>query len=189
VSFHFFLPSSPLTPFPVPQIQHPGATTGLDANNNPYVYISGLHGSGRLPQPPPLTHPGFPAANLINSTGGAGAEPGFNYFFPTEHADVIVLQSAVAPWKLTEGYTRLDYWTVKVPGNITMGELLAGLGVSSGNGGLYVVYQQGNGKWEHQESMTGVDGRLMRRSVREMGWCRRGREGKVRRTYIWVQRV
>ncbi|KAK0659783.1 hypothetical protein QBC41DRAFT_360258 [Cercophora samala] len=195
---------SPHSFFPTATNQHPcgtiGATTGLDIYNRPYGYISGLHGTGRLPQPPPVVDPAFPAANLVNSTGGVGVEPGFNYFFPREHADVVVLLSAVAPWKLTEGYERLEFVTVKVPGNVTMGELMAGFGVvggevggaggtGAGTAGIYVVYQQGNGKWEHQESVRwGGDGRVMRRTVGEMGWCSKGREGRVRTRYIWVRR-
>ncbi|KAK4195290.1 hypothetical protein QBC40DRAFT_310782 [Triangularia verruculosa] len=164
-----------------------GCTTAIDHAGNPYSYVSGLHGTGRVPQPAPMTNPGFPAANLINSTGGAGIDPGYNYFFPTEHANVIVLKSKTAPWKLTQGYDRLDYWSVKIPGNVTMRELLVGFGAGK-RGAVYVVYQQGDGKWEHMESVEGRDEGAMRKSVREMGWLKRGRDGRVGVRYIWVVR-
>ncbi|KAK4176849.1 hypothetical protein QBC36DRAFT_345938 [Triangularia setosa] len=188
-------------PFWVPNVMAPhgflanhypdaiGSITGLDPNGHPYSYVSGLHSTGRIPQPPPTTNPGFPAANLLNSTGGAGAEPGFNYFFPTEHANVIVLKSATAPWKLADGYDRLDYWSVKVPSNVTMAELLVGFGATSREmerNAVYVVYQQGDGKWEHQESIRGGDEGVMRRSVREMGWLKKGPGGRVGCKYLWV---
>ncbi|KAK0721299.1 hypothetical protein B0T21DRAFT_386219 [Apiosordaria backusii] len=193
--------NAPNVPFWVPNMMFPtgflnnthpntiGSTTGIDSQGHPYGYVSGLHGTGRIPQPPPITDENFPAANLLNSTGGAGAEPGFNYFFPTEHANVIVLKSATAPWKLTEGYDRLDYWSVKVPSNVTMAELLVGFGARNEReerNAVFVVYQQGDGKWEHQETIRGDDEGMMRKSVRECGWVKRGVDGRVGVKYIWV---
>lgn len=186
----FFPPPPPYTagPTPGPSL---GSTVAIDAQGLCYQYISGLNGSGRLPQPTPVVDPDFPAANHINSTGGAGVESGFNYFFPTEHAKVIVLKCAVPPWTLVPGtYGDLPFHAAKIPANITMAELLVGFGAQNpepAKNQFWEVYPQGGGKWGWKEHCTGDDEIMMARTVRDMGWVEK-REGTAPTVYLWISK-
>lgn len=169
-----------------------GTAMAVDAQGQVYQYVSGLNGSGRFPQPAPVVDPDFPAANHINSTGGAGAEPGFNYFFPTEHAKLIVLKCAVPPWTLVPGsYGDLPFHAAKVPANVTMAELLVGFGAENpekAKNQFWEVYPKGGGKWGWKEHCTGDDEIMMARTVRDMGWVEK-REGTVPTVYLWISKV
>jgi hypothetical protein len=184
-------PYQAAAPFPPPPQQTLGSAVGVDANGQAYHYVSGLNGSGRFPQAPPVIDPDFPAANHINSTGGAGVEPGYNYFFPTEHAKVIVLKCAVAPWTLAPGtYTDLPFHAAKVPAGITMAELLVGFGAENpekAKNQFWEVYPQGGGKWGWKEHCTGDDEVMMARTVRDMGWVEK-REGSLPTVYLWISK-
>ncbi|SPQ24491.1 2211c03b-9649-4b6e-bda1-68ee055d1c98 [Thermothielavioides terrestris] len=182
-------PYAPAAPAPAPG-PILGTTFAVDANGQLYQYISGLNGSGRFPQPPPVIDPDFPAANLINSTGGAGAEPGYNYFFPTEHAKVIVLKCPVAPWTLgpQDPKASIPFHACMVPANVTMAELLAGFGATNPDkekNQLWEVYPQGGGKWGWKEHCRGDDAVMMARTVRDMGWVEK-RDGVLPTVYLWI---
>ncbi|AEO59769.1 hypothetical protein MYCTH_2067913 [Thermothelomyces thermophilus ATCC 42464] len=190
-------PPPPYTPSAVvggPQQQQQvgyGAAVAVDAQGVVYQYVSGLAGSGRFPGPAPVVDPDFPAANHINSTGGAGVEPLFNYFFPTEHAKVIVLKCPVPPWTLVAGtYADLPFHAAKVPANVTMAELLVGFGADNpdkARNQFWEVYPQGGGKWGWKEHCTGDDEVMMARTVRDMGWVEK-RDGAVQTVYLWISK-
>ncbi|KAK4132706.1 hypothetical protein BT67DRAFT_443611 [Trichocladium antarcticum] len=174
---------------PAPPHPRLGSTIATDHKGQAYQYISGLNGSNRFPQPAPAIDPDFPAANLINSTGGVGAEPGYNYFFPTQHAKVVVLKCAVPPWTLVPGtYASIPFHAAKVPANITMAELLVGFGADNpdkGRNQVWEVYCQGGGRWGWREHLRGDDEVMMVRTVREMGWVE-NRDGDVPTVYLWI---
>ncbi|KAL2151157.1 hypothetical protein VTH82DRAFT_6255 [Thermothelomyces myriococcoides] len=188
-------PPPPYTPsagMGVPQQQASyGAAVAVDGQGVVYQYLSGLAGTGRFPGPAPAVDPDFPAANHINSTGGAGVEPGFNYFFPTEHAKVIVLKCPVPPWTLAPGtYAPLPFHAAKVPANVTMAELLVGFGADNpdkAKNQFWEVYPQGGGKWGWKEHCRGDDEVMMARTVRDMGWVEK-RDGEVQTVYLWVSK-
>ncbi|KAL2130417.1 hypothetical protein VTI74DRAFT_6506 [Chaetomium olivicolor] len=190
---HPGLPPPPPPPPPYAPTAPPGLATtlALDAQGLLYQYISGFNGSARFPQPPPVIDPDFPAANLINSTGGVGAEPGVNYFFPTEHAKVVVLKCTTPPWHLVPGdYGAIPFHCCNVPANITMAELLVGFGADNpdkGKNQFWEVYEQGGGKWGWKEHCKGDDPVMMARTVRDMGWVEK-REGVQRTVYLWVHK-
>ncbi|KAK4154106.1 hypothetical protein C8A00DRAFT_14755 [Chaetomidium leptoderma] len=166
-----------------------GTTMAVDPQGMLYQYISGLNGSGRFPQAPPVIDPDFPAANHINGTGGAGVEPGYNYFFPTEHAKVHVLKCTVPPWLLV-GDSYPQYHSAKIPANITMAELLKGFGADNpdpAKNQFWEVYPQGGGLWGKREHCTGDDEIMMARTVRDMGWVEK-QEGTVPTTYLWISK-
>lgn len=168
-----------------------GTAIAVDEQGRAYQYISGLNGSGRHPQPAPVVDPDFPAANLINSTGGAGAEPGYNYFFPTQHAKVVVLKCATPPWTLVPGtYGSIPFHACKVPASVTMAELLAGFGADNpdrARNQLWEVYPQGGGRWGWREHLCGDDDVMMARTVRDMGWVEK-RDGAVQTVYLWISK-
>jgi hypothetical protein len=161
----------------------------MSPNGQLFQYMSGLNNSNRFPAPAPVVDPDFPAANHINSTGGAGVEPGYNYFFPTEHAKVIVLKCAVPPWTLVPGtYGDIPFHAAKVPANITMAELLVGFGADNpdkAKNQFWEVYPQGGGAWGWKEHVTGDDKVMMARTVRDMGWVEK-RDGVVQTVYLWI---
>lgn len=169
-----------------------GTVLAVDPAGQLYQYTSNVNGTNRLPQPPPPTDPSFPAANLINATGGAGAEPGYNYFFPTEHAKVVVLKCAIPPWKLVPGtYSDIPFHACKVPANVTMAELLVGFGADNpdkGRNQLWEVYPQGGGRWGWKEHLMGDDEWMMQRTVREMGWVEKRGGGEMETVYLWIVR-
>ncbi|KAL2138868.1 hypothetical protein VTI28DRAFT_6088 [Corynascus sepedonium] len=173
---------------------HPqfGAAIAMDAQGMMYQYLSGLAGSGRFPQPAPPIDPDFPAANFINSTGGVGVEPLTNYFFPTEHAKIIVLKCAVPPWTLVPGtYADIPFHAAVVPSNVTMAELLVGFGADNpdkAKNQFWEVYPQGGGKWGWKEHCTGDDEIMMARTVRDMGWLEK-REGRIQTVYLWISKA
>ena len=53
-----------------------------------------------MPTRPPVANPDAPALNMTNSTGGLGAEPGYNYFFPAVHTKLHVIKSRVPPCQI-----------------------------------------------------------------------------------------
>ncbi|KAL2163300.1 hypothetical protein VTH06DRAFT_5357 [Thermothelomyces fergusii] len=195
-----YTPSSGVAGGPQTQLQQQaqqqtagyGAAVAVDAQGVAYQYVSGLAGSGRFPGPAPAVDPDFPAANHVNGTGGAGVEPGFNYFFPTEHARVIVLKCPVPPWTLAAGtYARLPFHAAKVPAGVTMAELLVGFGADNpdkARNQLWEVYPQGGGRWGWKEHCRGDDDVMMARTVRDMGWVEK-RDGEVQTVYLWISKA
>ncbi|KAL2258220.1 hypothetical protein VTK26DRAFT_8565 [Humicola hyalothermophila] len=180
----------PAPPVPsLPQIPSLGSAFAINDRGLLYHYISGLNGSDRFPQPAPVVDPEFPAANLINSTGGAGAEPGFNYFFPTEHAKVVVLKCPQAPWTLVPGtYDYIPFRACMVPSNVTVAELLVGFGANNPDKSLnqmWEVYPQGGGRWGWKEHVRGDDATMTVRTVRDMGWVEK-RDGELPTVYLWI---
>ncbi|KAL1843953.1 hypothetical protein VTJ49DRAFT_6357 [Mycothermus thermophilus] len=193
--YHFYSPyyvaPPPYTPVaPATTVPTLGTAIAVDPYTGlAYQYVSGLAGSGRHPTSAPPVDPDFPAANHINTTGGAGLEPGFNYFFPNEHANVIVLKCTTAPWKLGPGsYTDIPFHAAKVPANVTMSELLAGFGANNpdkAKNQFWEVYQQGGGAWGWKEHVKGDDALTMARTVKDMGWTQK-RGGKQQPVYLWI---
>ena len=196
---YYYPPTYPPPPYTAAAaIQHPpgfgfgtGTAIAADRNGQLYQYISGLHGSNRFPQPAPPVDPDFPAANLLNASGGAGAEPGFNYFFPTDHAKVIVLKCPVKPWTLVPGsYGDIPFKASLIPANVTMAELLVGFGADHPDKKMnqfWEVYPQGGGAWGWKEHCTGDDEIMMARTVRDMGWVEK-REGRIETVYLWISK-
>ncbi|KAK3997901.1 hypothetical protein QBC44DRAFT_392204 [Cladorrhinum sp. PSN332] len=175
-------------------VSAPTATHHHDAQTGqPYTYISNLGNSNRPPVPPPQTiDPHFPAAHFINSTGGTGTELGYDYFFPREHAKVIVLKLAEAPWIKPPGpNVQVPFYACHVPHCVTMGEVMAGFGAVNrkdrSKNQIHRVYPQGGGRWGHMEEVRGDDDRdYLRSTVGEMGWCAKDKGGKVGVVYLWV---
>jgi len=169
-----------------------GTTWAIDANGQYYQYVSGINNSGRVPQPAPLINPDFPAGNLINSTGGVGLEPGYNYFFQTDHANVVRLMCPTEPWKLQPGtYDAIEFMPVKVPASTTMEQWFVGNGVDHPDKSLnqmWEVYPKGGGAWGWKEHIRGDDEVMMKRTVREMGWCEK-RGGQLPTVYVWFWRA
>ena len=193
--FPYFLPQANAIPIghypiganhlPTPQAQQP------QQPQHGYAYMSGLGGGNRHPQARPAAHPDLPAANMTNSTGGVGCEPGYNYFFPAEHTKVHVLKcGATPPWQLPTNMT-IPFHACHVPVSTTVGELLAGFGANNPNAKMNrvtEVVQGGNGRWYKGISFGGDNDKQMKTTLKELGWdkSRSGLPGDRPVVYLYV---
>ncbi|GKT90071.1 hypothetical protein Ct61P_07921 [Colletotrichum tofieldiae] len=103
----------------------------------------------RTAQGLPALDPRNPAAQLSNSTGGTGCEPGYNYFFPAAHTKIHVFRTTQPPWQLPAN-ARVPFAAFHVPVNTTLAEVLKGFGASNPNpkkNKCFEIVQAGNGKW------------------------------------------
>ncbi|KAL1844855.1 hypothetical protein VTK73DRAFT_1660 [Phialemonium thermophilum] len=184
----------PGMPAPSPFIPFPPAGAGIPTpqpQQTAYSYISGLGGGNRHPQPYPIIDPDMPAANMTNSTGGVGCEPGYNYFFAPEHTKIHVLKSgATPPWQLPAHFS-VPFHACHVPVSTTVGELLRGFGANNPipkKNRVTEVVQGGNGRWYRGVSFSGESTADMNRTLKEIGWDkhRSGLPGKKPVVYLYI---
>ncbi|KAB5536337.1 hypothetical protein GE09DRAFT_346461 [Coniochaeta sp. 2T2.1] len=161
------------------------------ANPSAFGYVSGLGGGTRHPQPYPVVDPDLPAANMTNSTGGVGCEPGYNYFFSQEHTKIHVLKSgSTPPWELPRNFS-VPFHACHVPVSTTVGELLKGMGATNPvakKNKVFEVVQGGNGKWYKGLSFNADDGPAMGKTLKEVGWdsTRSGLPGRKPVVYLYI---
>jgi hypothetical protein len=158
------------------------------------VYSTGGAAAGyRLPQSHPAVDPHMPAANMTNSTGGVGCEPGYNYFFPAEHTKIHLLKAGgTPPWQLPPNSV-VPFAAVHVPCATTLAELLRGFGATNPvakKNKCWEVTQGGNGRWYKGLSFNGDEEKKMKVTLKEMGWdmTRSGRPGERPVVYLYVIR-
>jgi hypothetical protein len=183
----------------MPQPQAPGyyyppGATGMPAQSpaaSGYTYISGMGGGTRHPQPYPIVNPDLPAANMTNSTGGVGCEPGYNYFFPLETTKVHVIKSgSTPPWELPRHFS-VPFHACHVPVTTTVGDLLKGMGATNPvakKNKVWEVVQGGNGKWYKGIGYCADDGPAMEKTLKEIGWdgSRTGNPGGKPVVYLYI---
>jgi hypothetical protein len=193
-----YMSQQPPAAAPAPGYYYPQQAPGLNnsipppAPNTPgYTYMSGLGGGTRHPQPHPLVDPNLPAANMTNSTGGVGCEPGYNYFFAPEHTKVHVLKSgATPPWELPRNFS-VPFHACHIPVSTTVGELLRGMGATNPvakKNKVWEVVQGGNGRWYKGIGFSGDDGEAMGRTLKQVGWdsTRTGGPGGKPVVYLYI---
>ena len=165
---------APANPAPVG-----AAMAATPGTQRPYTYVSGLGGSGRVPQPHPAVDDNFPCAHMVNSTGGVGCEPGYNYCFPKEHTKVIVLKSADKPWHLVPPYPPFEQSAWHVPVNFTVGMLMEAFGATNPDKKLNVMYlvdYVGGGRWKKAGQIAGNEKNKVALTLKDMG-CDNKRTG------------
>jgi hypothetical protein len=189
---------------PQPQAYHPAYAPLNSASSsmaNGPMYTQPVHGGqpavpvfpgqpGRYPNAHPVVDPECPALNLANSTGGAGCEPGYNYYFPAEHTKIHVIRSRDPPWSLQAGQS-MHFGAYHVPTGTTLAELLKGFGAtnpSAKKNRLTEVIQGGNGKWYKGMSFGGDEKGSLKQIIKEVGWdaTRTGRTGEKPVVWLWV---
>ena len=148
------------------------------ATNQP----QGQGGYLRWPTTAATIDPCLPAAQMTNSTGGVGCEPGYNYFFPKDHTKIHIIKSPIPPWQLPPN-AKPPFHAVHVPCIITLAELLKGFGCNSpvpSKNAVYEVVSAGGGRWYKGISFTGDMKDVMKKSIREVGWdeTRTGQPGQ-----------
>ncbi|KAM0556091.1 hypothetical protein ACHAPJ_006080 [Fusarium lateritium] len=126
----------------------------------------------RQPQPLPNIDSGMPAAQLTNSSGGVGCEPGYNYFFPAEHTKVHVFKSDTPPWQL-QANAQIPFIASHVPTTTKLGDLLKGFGCTNPTAKknmCFELYSGGNGKWYKGYSFAGDEKSEIGKTMTEVGW-------------------
>ncbi|GKT50574.1 uncharacterized protein ColSpa_10755 [Colletotrichum spaethianum] len=144
----------------------------------------------RTAQGHPALDPRNPAAQLSNSTGGTGCEPGYNYFFPAAHTKIHVFRTAQPPWQLPAN-ARVPFAAFHVPVNTTLAEVLKGFGASNPNpkkNKCFEIVQAGNGKWYKGLCFAGDDKDMMKKAVADIGWDagRTGLPGQKPVVCVWL---
>ncbi|KAF7552551.1 hypothetical protein G7Z17_g4246 [Cylindrodendrum hubeiense] len=143
----------------------------------------------RQPQPCPNIDSDMPAAQMTNSSGGVGCEPGYNYFFPAEHTKVHVFKTARPPWQLP-GNTHIQFNAAHIPSNTTLGDLLKGYGCTNPTpkkNRCFELVNAGNGQWYKGFNFGGDDKDMLKKTLRDVGWdkSRTGLEGEKPIVCLW----
>ncbi|KAK4077161.1 uncharacterized protein Triagg1_4128 [Trichoderma aggressivum f. europaeum] len=165
----------------VPQYVVPGAgyppTQGPTAGYyTQQTYSYQPNGTGnmlpRQPQPYPNIDPTMPAAQMTNTTGGTGCEPGYNYFFPAEHTKAHVFKTNTPPWQLPPT-AQIPFKAAHIPCNTTMAELLKGFGCTNATpkkNKCFEVVSGGGGKWYKGLEVNGADKDMLKKTIKDVGW-------------------
>ncbi|EQL03643.1 hypothetical protein OCS_00647 [Ophiocordyceps sinensis CO18] len=143
----------------------------------------------RQPQVWPYIDPSMPAAQMSNSTGGVGCEPGYNYFFAPEHTKAHIFKSNTAPWQLPAA-TQIPFTASHIPCNTTLAELLKGFGCTNPNpkkNKVFEITSGGGGKWYRGLEINGGDKDSMKKTIGEIGWdaTRTGNNGQKPVVCLW----
>ncbi|KAH0492709.1 hypothetical protein TgHK011_007650 [Trichoderma gracile] len=126
----------------------------------------------RQPQPYPNIDPTMPAAQMTNTTGGTGCEPGYNYFFPAEHTKAHIFKTNTPPWQLPST-AQIPFKAAHIPCNTTMAELLKGFGCTNATpkkNRCFEVVSGGGGKWYKGLEVNGADKDMLKRTIKDVGW-------------------
>ncbi|ROW02446.1 hypothetical protein VMCG_06105 [Cytospora schulzeri] len=167
----------------------PGHAPYMASNVQHTQFAPMSHDQGRSGNP--VIDSSMPAANLTNSTGGVGCEPGYNYFFPSEHTKIHVLQTGgTAPWSLPPHFTA-PFKAVHAPVNMTIGDLLKGFGAvnpDAKKNRVFELHQGGNGVWYKGLAFKGDDDKDMAKEIKSVGWdkSRNGLPGGKPVVYLYV---
>ena len=98
---------------PPPYNQNLGMPIAQNGFVNPIPFLPVQE--GRFPNPAPPYDPTCPAATMVNSTGGVGCEPGYNYYFPGEPFNMnlhLILSSALIVSAMTVSLLTCDVGAV-----------------------------------------------------------------------------
>ncbi|KAI1162722.1 hypothetical protein F5B18DRAFT_364730 [Nemania serpens] len=164
----------------------PGAWPAQPGYVPGYPSAPGYYPNQRFPQPHPRVSANVPGMNMVNSTGGAGCEPGYNYIFHDEHTKIHVFRTKEPPWRAP----RMNYSFAKfqVPTNTTIAELMLRFGACNPNPALNritEVVEGGGGRWYRGMIFQG-DQMDVQKTLKECGWdrSRSGREKAV--VWLWI---
>lgn len=161
-------------------------------SHNPVAHVARQYANtGQLQHPQPIIDPSLPAANMSNTTGGVGCEPGYNYFFAAEHTKIhVLLTGDTPPWQLPPNFA-VEFRACHVPLNTTLADVLKGFGATNPDdrrNRLTEVHQGGNGRWYRGISYQGDEEDHMKKQIREVGWdsSRTGQPGGKPVVYLYV---
>lgn len=143
----------------------------------------------RQPQPCPNIDSSMPAAQMTNTSGGMGCEPGYNYFFPAEHTKAHIFKSDKPPWQLPAN-AQIPFLASHIPCSTTLGDMLKGFGCYNPNprkNKCFEMMSAGNGKWYKGFSYSGEDEDKLGMTIKEVGWdsSRDGKPGGKPVVCLW----
>ncbi|KAG5973336.1 hypothetical protein E4U56_005123 [Claviceps arundinis] len=143
----------------------------------------------RQAQPWPMIDPTMPAAQMTNSTGGVGCEPGYTLFFAAEHTKVHIFSTNTPPWQLPSS-ARLPFKAAHIPCNTTLAELLKGFGCTNPNpkkNRVFEIQSAGGGKWYKGLEVNGGTKDLLKKTMKDVGWdaSRTGNPGGKPVVCLW----
>ncbi|CCE27159.1 hypothetical protein E4U22_000831 [Claviceps purpurea] len=143
----------------------------------------------RQAQPWPTIDPTMPAAQMTNSTGGVGCEPGYTLFFAAEHTKVHIFSTNTPPWQLPAS-ARLPFKAAHIPCNTTLAELLKGFGCTNPNpkkNRVFEIQSAGGGKWYKGLEVSGGTKDLLKKTMKDVGWdaTRTGNPGGKPVVCLW----
>ena len=175
-------------PMPPPYNQNLGMPIAQNGFVNPIPFLPVQE--GRFPNPAPPYDPTCPAATMVNSTGGVGCEPGYNYYFPGEHTKFHIVKSNIAPWTMPAGM-ELKFGAYHVPCNLTLADVLQGFGARNPErkkNKLTEMMVGHSGKWYKGITIAGDNEKMMDLTLKEMGWdsTRTGRPGEKPVVNLWI---
>lgn len=141
-----------------------------------YAYVFQPNGAGspfvRQPYPYPTIDPNMPAAQMTNSSGGVGCEPGYNYFFSAETTKAHVFYSDTPPWQLPPNAV-VPFKAAHIPCSVLCSELLRGFGCTNEDpkkNKCVEIVPGGNGKWYKGIQFSGKDKDMMKKPIKDLGW-------------------
>ncbi|KAH9905581.1 hypothetical protein F4778DRAFT_668661 [Xylariomycetidae sp. FL2044] len=180
--------SSYPVPGPPNNGQGPAYVTPSNGYQNPVPVFPGTQ--PRYPTAHPLVNMDAPCLNLINSTGGHGCEPGYNYFFGPSHTKLHVIKSDTAPWQAERGMS-MHFGAYHVPTNVTFAEILSGFGAVNPKRKLNKITEVvdgGDGKLYKGMTISGDEKDKLKMSLKEVGWdsSRTGRAGEKPAIWVWI---
>ncbi|KAI0142645.1 hypothetical protein GGR57DRAFT_393226 [Xylariaceae sp. FL1272] len=168
-----------------------GAHSIPSANLGPLIYggVGTTHADMRPPTGHPRLDPQFPGMNVVNSTGGAGLEPGYHYLWHDDHAKVHVFTTKSPPWRAPGA--NLPYVRFYIPTNTKVGELMDRLGANNRiakKNRIVEVMEGGNGNWYSGSIYNGGELEDTEKDLKSIGWNRScsGLPGKRPPIWIWV---
>ncbi|KAH7159637.1 hypothetical protein B0J13DRAFT_519093 [Dactylonectria estremocensis] len=189
------IPPSPYTLQPAPPYSFP-VQGGIGGFQTQQVFSQQPNGTGnflpRQPQPCPVIDPEMPAAQMTNSSGGVGCEPGYNYFFPASHTKVHVFKSNTSPWNLAPN-APIKFIAVHIPSNTKLGDLLKGYGCTNPIAKMnqcYELWSAGNGKWYSGINFAGDNKEMLKKTMEDVGWNdkRTGKPGEAPIVCLWFKK-
>jgi hypothetical protein len=159
---------------------HPMAA--MNSQTGPGIYNDG---SMAYASRAPPNNDGMPGVNLTNSVGGIGAEPGYNYIYPPDHAKVHVLYSNDPPWHNNGQYMMHCF---HVPTSISCKELMQQFGCKNGEkekNAVVELAEGNNGRWYKGRVWRGDDNDTMKMAISDEGWTK-DRDGvKMPVVFCW----
>ncbi|KAI0418800.1 hypothetical protein F5X98DRAFT_93548 [Xylaria grammica] len=171
----------------LPQAQLPAQTPGYMWPQYGYQGGNAYDPYQRLPQPHPRVSLDVPGMNMVNSTGGAGCEPGYNYIFHDEHTKIHVFKTTEPPWRAP--LMNYSFSKFQVPTNTKISELMLRFGACNPVPQLNritEVIEGGNGLWYRGMIFQGDQEFDCQKTLKECGWdsTRSGREKAV--VWLWI---
>ncbi|KAH6653337.1 hypothetical protein BKA67DRAFT_593294 [Truncatella angustata] len=181
--------SFPYSPGP-PAAVGPVYTWPANGFQHPLPVFPNQPGGPRYPSPHPVVSSDAPALNFQNSTGGMGCEPGYNYYFPSEHTKIHVIKSRDPPWRLPAGMS-MNFEAYHVPVIVTLECLMNGFGATNPvakKNKITEVCEGGNNRWYKGMTWSADDEDEMKKTLKELGWdnSRSGRPHEKPVIWIWV---